>query len=79
MEMTLEQEKNLAEHFKRNLDYQFQRGMYQAAYGLAGAIKDVIEELKGQKKKRLADYQKTIAKILALVSVDLKKPEDPEE
>lgn len=79
MEMTLEQEKNLAEYFKRNLDYQFRRGVYQAAYGLSGAIKNMIEELKGQKKKRLADYQKTIADILALVSVDLKKPEDPEE
>lgn len=62
------------------MDLQFQRGMYTAAYGISGAINGMIEQLKAKPKKRLVDYQKTIADIARLCQVKLNNPDQkPEE
>ena len=54
--------------------------MYTAAYGISGAINEMIDNLKRKPKKRLADYQKTIADISRLCRVNLKNPDQkPEE
>ena len=61
------------------MDKQFQRGLYAAAYGLSGAINDIIQKLECKKNKRLADYQKTISDISILCRTKLNHPDCKEE
>lgn len=71
-------ENKLQAELIKQLDHQFQRGMYTAAYGLCGAISDMISKLERKPKKRLADYKKTIAEIKALCSTQLNNPDQKE-
>lgn len=57
------------------MDKQFQRGLYAAAYGLSGAINDIIQKLECKKNKRLADYQKTLGDIKNLCRTKLNNPD----
>ena len=68
MDETIEKE------IRQQLEKQFQRGMYTAAYGLSGAINDMIGNFKSKPKKRLADYQKLVADISALCKTKLNNP-----
>lgn len=61
------------------MDKQFQRGLYAAAYGLSGAINDIIQKLECKKNKRLADYQKAISDISILCRTKLNHPDCKEE
>lgn len=68
----------LQAELKKQIEHQFRRGMYTAAYGLSGAIIDMISKLERKPKKRLADYQKTIAEIKVLCSTKLNNPDKKE-
>lgn len=61
------------------MNLQFQRGMYAAAYGISGAINDMIDRLEQKPKKRLRDYQKCISDISHLCRTQLKKPGEKTE
>ena len=56
------------------MELQFQRGMFAAAYGISGAINDMIDKLERKPKKRLRDYQKTISDISHLCRTKLNMP-----
>lgn len=57
------------------MDLQFRRGMYAAAYGISGAINEMIDKLERKPKKRLRDYQKTISDISHLCRTELRSPD----
>ena len=49
--------------------------MFVAAYGISGAINEMIDQLQRKPKKRLADYQKTLSDIQRLCRTKLNNPD----
>lgn len=64
---------------RTQLEQQFQRGMYTAAYGLTGAINELIDTFKKKPRKKLADYQKVLGDIAKLCEMKVKNPDKPKE
>lgn len=60
---------------RTQLEQQFQRGMYTAAYGLTGAINELIDTFRKKPRKKLADYQKVLGDIARLCEMQTKNPD----
>lgn len=65
----------LEEEIRAQLHRQYQRGMYTAAYGLSGAINEMIAAFRGKRNKRLADYEKLLFQISTLCQTKLQQPD----
>lgn len=75
--MSNEKMSEFEQKLREQLELQFQRGMYVAAYGLSGAIREMIENLHQKPKKRLSDYQSTLADIHRLCTTKLNNLDTP--
>lgn len=75
---TTEENSKIDAEIKYQLEMQFRRGMYTVAYGLSGAIRNMITDFRKIPKKKLVDYNKLISDIDRLCRTDLINPDKKE-
>ncbi len=64
---------------KEQLQCTYRLGLYTGAYGISGAVHDMIAKHKAGTKKKLVDYIALVNEIDRLCAVVPKKPEPPKE